>query len=151
MSLVTAEPFSSRSRLSTRLVAGLGNKHSTLRATLERCGPAVAVSAGGEVDASNDSIWRALLGEAAAMVTAPGALVVDVDGLDFMGCCAYTTLAEEARRCHRRGVNLRVVSRQPIVARIIAAYEFDGSLAVYPSVEAALPTALEEAFGQRLR
>jgi anti-anti-sigma factor len=148
MTLVTAELFPSHSRLGTRLVSGLGDAHSTLRATIERYGPAVAVCAGGEVDASNDSIWRALLSDAAAMVTAPGALVVDIDSLDFMGCCAYTALAEEAHSCRRRGVDVRVVGRQPIVARIIAACGLGDLLSVYRSLERALPSVPEGSFGQ---
>jgi hypothetical protein len=50
----------------------------------------VIVRAGGEIDAANEHIWRRLLGEAAAVAFSPGAVVVDVSGLDFMGCCAST-------------------------------------------------------------
>ena len=31
----------------------------------------------------------------------PGPFVVDVTGLDFMGCCAFAVLADEAQRCQR--------------------------------------------------
>jgi anti-anti-sigma factor len=133
--------------LSTRLVAELGGAHSSLRATIERSGLAVVVCAGGEVDASNDSSWRALLHEAATMVTPPGAFVVDVDSLEFMGCCAYAALSEEAHRCRRSGVDLRLVSRQSIVARVVAASGLGGLLPVYPSGDAALTTAADVAFG----
>jgi anti-anti-sigma factor len=139
MSLVAAELFPSHSRLSARLVSELG-AHRNLRATIEGRGPAVTVCAGGEVDASNDSNWRALLREAAAMVTSPGVFVVDVDGLDFIGCCAYAALAEEAQRCRGRSVDLRLVSRQPIVARVVAACGLNGLLRVYPSEDSALST-----------
>ena len=80
---------------------------------------AVIVSAGGELDASNDAIWRRLLSEAAAAAGPPGPLVVDISGLDFMGCCAYAALAEEAERCRDRGVEMRLVSNQPVVSRIV--------------------------------
>jgi anti-anti-sigma factor len=87
-----------------------------LWASCERSGSAVIVYTGGEVDAANEHTWRRLLGEAASAVAAPGPLVIDTDGLDFMGCCAFTALAEEADRCRRRGLDLRPVSGKPITA-----------------------------------
>lgn len=92
-----------------------------LRASAKRSGSALIVYTGGEVDAANEHTWRRLLGKAAAAVAAPGPLIIDTDGLDFMGCCAFTALAEEADRCRRRGIDLRAVSGKPIVARIVAA------------------------------
>ena len=84
--------------LSSRLISELAQARSTLRATTERSGSAVIVSAGGELDASNDATWRRLLSEASAAAGPPGPLVIDISGLDFMGCCAYAALAEEAER-----------------------------------------------------
>ena len=78
------------------------------------------------------------LSEAAAVVTAPGPFVVDVSGLDFMGCCAFAALAEEAERCRERGVELRLVSHQAIVARIVQACGLSQMLPVYPTTDAAL-------------
>jgi hypothetical protein len=46
--------------------------------------------------------WQRLLNEAAAIMTPPDALVIDVTGLDFMACCAFAALAEAADRCRRR-------------------------------------------------
>jgi anti-anti-sigma factor len=138
MRLVTAEPFSSHLMLSTRLVSELGDRRSTLRATTDRSGPAVIIYAGGEVDACNEDTWRHLVGEAAKQVNPPGPFVVDVSGLDFMGCCAFSVLAEEAERCRKRGVDLRVASHQPIVARIIEACGLSGELPVYPTADSAL-------------
>src|ERR1700736_5139662 len=91
-----AEPSCNHLMLSSRLISELAQARSTLRATTERCDLAVIVSAGGELDASNDAIWRRLLSEAAMAAAPPGPLVVDISGLDFMGCCAYSALAEEA-------------------------------------------------------
>ena len=91
--------------LSTRLVVDLGDRHSTLRATTDRNGPAVLIHAGGEIDAYNEDTWRQLVSEAAHLVTAPGPFIVDVTGLDFMGCCAFAVLAEEAERCHAAASN----------------------------------------------
>jgi anti-anti-sigma factor len=142
MSPVIAEPLSSpHLMLSTRLVYELGDPHSTLRATTDRCGGAVLINAGGEIDACNEHTWRHLVSEAASVVTPPGPLVVDVTGLDFMGCCALSVLAEEAQRCRRRGIELRLVSRQPIVARIVDACGLSGMLPIYPTTDSALTTA----------
>lgn len=123
---------------STRLVYELGNRDSTLRATTNRSGPAVLIHAGGEIDAHNEATWCHLLSEAGTVVTTPGPFVVDVTDLGFMGCCAFAALAEEAQRCHRRGVELRVVSCQPIVSRIIKSCGLSEVLPIYPTVDAAL-------------
>ena len=124
--------------LSTRLVYELGDPRSTLRATTDRIGPAVVINAGGEIDACNEETWRQLVGEAAGVVIAPGPFVVDVTGLDFMGCCAFTVLADEAQRCRDRGLELRLVSYEPIVTRIVDASGLGRALPIYPSVDSAL-------------
>jgi anti-anti-sigma factor len=134
-----APPMSSpHLMLSTRLVYELGDPHSTLRATTDRRGPAVLIYAGGEIDACNEQTWRHLVSEAAGVVTSPGPLIVDVTGLDFMGCCAFAVLAEEAENLRRRGVELRLVSRQPVVARIVDACGLSGVLPIYPTADSAL-------------
>jgi anti-anti-sigma factor len=138
MRVNTAESFSSHLMLSTRLVYELGDTRSTLRATTEHSGPALIIYAGGEVDACNEDTWRHLLSEAATRVTAPGPFIVDVGGLDFMGCCAFSVLAEEAQRCRGRGIELRLVTYQPIVSRIVAACALGEWLPIYPTVDAAL-------------
>jgi anti-anti-sigma factor len=133
-----AEPSFNHLMLSSRLISELAQARSTLRMTTERIGLAVIVSAGGELDASNEGIWRRLLSEAAAAAGPPGPLVVDTSGLDFMGCCAYAALAEEAEHCHQRGVHLRLVSNQPVVSRMVAACGLGELLPVDESVDAAL-------------
>jgi anti-anti-sigma factor len=133
-----AEAVFSHLMLSNRLVSELAQARSTLRATTERSGPAVIVSAGGELDASNEAVWRRLLSEAAAAAGPPGLLIVDAGGLDFMGCCAYAALGEEAERCRRRGIEMRLVSNQPGVARIVAACGLSELLPVDHSIDAAL-------------
>lgn len=124
--------------LSSRLISELAQAHSSLRATTERSGEAVIVSAGGELDASNDAAWRHLLSEASAAAGPPGPLVIDTSGLDFMGCCAYAALAEEAERARERGVAVRLVSRQSVVTRIVRACGLSELLPVDVSVDAAL-------------
>lgn len=133
-----AEPSSSHLMLSSRLISELARARSSLRATTERSGMAVIVNAGGELDASNEAIWRRLLTEAAAAVGPPGPLVIDTSGLDFMGCCAYAALAEEAERCRRRGIELRLVSNLAVVPRIVAACGLSELLPVEPTVDVAL-------------
>ncbi len=137
-----ADPSFHPLMLSSRLISELAQARSTLRATTERSGPAVIVSAGGELDASNDAAWRHLLSEASAAAGPPGPLVVDTDGLDFMGCCAYAALAEEAERARERGVEMRVVSSQPVVARIVRACGLTELLPVDVSVNAALSACM---------
>jgi len=133
-----AEPIFNHLALSGRLISELAQAQSTLRATTERSGPAVIVSAGGELDASNEPVWRRLLSEAAAAVGHPGLLVVDAGGMDFMSCGAYAALGEEAERCRRRGIEMRLVSNQPGVTRIVAACGLSELLPVDHSIDAAL-------------
>jgi anti-anti-sigma factor len=132
------EPSFHHLTLSGRLISELAQARSTLRTTIERSGLAVIVHAGGELDASNEATWRRLLSEAAAAAGPPGPLVVDTSGLDFMACCAYAALGEEAENCRRRGVDMRLVSNQPAVSRIVAACGLSNLLPVDDSVDAAL-------------
>jgi anti-anti-sigma factor len=142
MSAAIAEPMTTTHlMLSTKLVYELGDPNSTLRATADRSGPAVLIYAGGEIDACNEHTWRQLVSEVAGIVIAPGPLVVDVTGLDFMGCCAFAVLADEAKRCKDRGVELRLVSGEPIVARIVDACGLSALLPIYPTADSALASA----------
>ncbi|MGN6338503.1 anti-sigma factor antagonist [Mycobacterium sp.] len=141
MNIVVESMPTSHLTLSTKLVYELGDPHSTLRATADRSGPSVVIYAGGEVDACNEDTWRHLVRESASGVTAPGPFVVDVTGLDFMGCCAFSVLADEARSCQERGIDLRLVSCAPIVTRIVDACGLSGVLPTYPTVDSALSAA----------
>ncbi|OCB30594.1 anti-anti-sigma factor [Mycobacterium malmoense] len=142
MSSAIAEPMTTTHlMLSTKLVYELGDPNSTLRATADRSGPAVLIYAGGEIDACNEHTWRQLISEVAGIVIAPGPLVVDVTGLEFMGCCAFAVLADEAKRCQERGIELRLVSCEPIVARIVDACGLSGLLPIYPTADSALASA----------
>ena len=139
MNPVIAEPMSTTHlMLSTRLVYELGDPTSTLRATTHRSGAAVLINAGGEVDACNEHTWQRLVSEAAGVVATPGPFIVDVTGLEFMGCCAFAVLADEAKRCQERGIELRLVSREPIVVRIVDACGLSGVLPIYPTADSAL-------------
>lgn len=141
MNVGPADGFSTPVPLSSRLASELGEPTSTLRATTIRSGSAVFIMAVGEVDAANEHTWRGLIDEAAAVAVRPGPLVVDVNGLDFMGCCAFTVLADQAERCRRRGITLRMVSSDPGIDRIVHACSFSSVLPVHPTTEAALSAA----------
>ena len=124
--------------LSAGLVAQMSGAGNTLHATIERRGSAVLLYAGGEVDAANESIWRRLLGEAATATAAPGPLLIDTNGLDFMAGCAYAALAEQAYQCRIQGINLCLVSAQRIVARVVGVLKLDTQVPLYHNVDAAL-------------
>ena len=134
---VAVQPFPIPLILSTNLVSALSNPRGVLRILAQRDGTTVTVYAGGEVDAANEHSWQQLLHEAAAATPPPGPLVIDTDGLDFMGCCAFTALADEADRCRSRGIKMCVVSRKPIVGRIITVGGLGSRLPVYPDADTA--------------
>lgn len=124
--------------LSPGLISELDDVHNKLRASAKRSGSAVIVHAGGEVDAFNEPTWRRLLDEAATATPEPGPLVIDTDDFDFMACCAVAAMAEQADRCRGRGVRLHLVSRKPIVTRLLVAARLTGLQPVHPSIESAL-------------
>ena len=124
--------------LSASLVAEMGGAGNTLHATIERSGSAVLLYAGGEVDASNESIWRRLLGEAATATAAPGPLLIDTNGLDFMAGCACAALAELADQCRIQGIKVCLVSAQRIAARVVGVMKLDTQVPLYHDVDAAL-------------
>lgn len=123
---------------STRPSSQPSDLHSGLRAVTECTGSAVVVHVGGDIDASNEVAWQRLVSKSAAIAIAPGPFVIDIRDLDFMGSCAYAVLAQESVRCRRRGVNMRLVSNQPIVARTIAACGLRRLIPLYATVETAL-------------
>jgi anti-anti-sigma factor len=131
------ELFTTPLTLSPRLVRELTDARGTLRAVTQRSDSTVIVRAGGEADAFNNRTWRRLIREAAAAATRPGSVVVDVNALDFMSCSAFVVLADEAERCRRRGVELRLVSLGPRVARIAYLGGFGKVLPVHPTVHSA--------------
>src|SRR5579875_722396 len=138
MSSATIKVSRSRANSRPRSLSQPAAPPGALNATTSQRGRAVIISVAGEVDASDEGDWRYLLAEMVALAAVPGRGVVDVRDLDFMGCCAYTALAREAERCRRRGLNLCLVSQDPIVARIVAACGLRWLLPMYPTTEAAL-------------
>src|ERR1700759_1132904 len=123
---------------SGRLSSQFCDPNSGLRAITECEGSAVVVHVGGEIDATNEVAWQRLLRRIAGIAIAPGPFVIDPSQLEFMGSCAYAVLAQESVRCEHRGVNLRLVSGQAIVARTVSACRLEDLLPVYGTVDAAL-------------
>ncbi|BDT90913.1 MULTISPECIES: anti-sigma factor antagonist [Nocardia] len=113
-----------------------------LRATVERRGAAAIVHAHGEVDAYTLPTWRKVLRDAATATAAPGLVVIDTSGLDFMACRSILALAEESEACRRRGVRLCVVGRRSTVTRVVDLLNLDALLPIYSSVDDALADAV---------
>lgn len=118
-----------------------GERAGRLRAVVEQRGSAFLVHAQGAVDAANLGVWHGLVAGAAAGTTAPGPLIVDAGGLEFMGVGAFAVLLEESARCRARGITLHLVSSQPVVARVVAATGLERDLAFSPTVDEALAAA----------
>lgn len=137
-------PFYPGLRLSKCLAAALIDAQSMLRITAERVESAVVVHAGGEIDASNTATWRCVLDEVIAAAVAPGPVVIDVDGLDFMSCSGFAALREAAERCRPHGIPLRLVSTRPVVDRTLTATGWQHELPVYRDVWAALDAETAE-------
>lgn len=125
-------------RLSECLASAINHSGSMLRATVERSSTVMLLRVGGEIDAANRDAWQCLVDEVAAATTAPGLLVVDTSGMDFMASVAFRVLIEQSARCRVRGITLCLVSNQPIVARIMGAAWAGVELPFYQSVDAAL-------------
>jgi len=109
-----------------------------LRATVERSSTVMLLRVGGEIDAANKDTWKRLVDDVAGATAAPGLLVVDTSGMDFMASVAFRVLIEQSARCRVRGITLCLVSNQPIVARIMGAAWAGVELPFYQSVDAAL-------------
>jgi anti-anti-sigma factor len=129
----------------SRLGSQAADTQGGLRAVTECTGSSVVVHVGGDIDASNESTWQQVLSQSAARAVAPGSFVIDVRDLDFMGSRGYAVLAHEAAQCRSRGVNLRLVTSQPIVAQTIAACGLRPLLPTYATLETALsPPATDQ-------
>ncbi|WP_161600499.1 anti-sigma factor antagonist [Mycolicibacterium hodleri] len=133
--------------VSATLASTMSNAAYPLRATIERSGSMVLLRVGGEVDAHNVATFATLLSQAASATTAPGPLLVDINGLDFVACCGFAALTEQSAECQRRGISLCLVSSRPSTARIMAAGRFDAEMSLYQDVQAALES--DRRVGQR--
>jgi anti-anti-sigma factor len=135
---IAVQPSQIPVTLSADLVSALNNPHTALGTLIRRDGTIVTVYVVGEVDAANEHSWRQLLREAAAATPPPGPLVIDTHGLRFMGGCAFNALADEADRCHSRGIRMCLVSRRPGLRRLVTATGLGSRLHIYPDADTAL-------------
>jgi len=122
-------------------VVPAGPVEEELHVLVERRGSALLVRAGGSVDASNIAVWRRLVAEAADVAIAPGPLIIDTSGLEFMGICAFAALIDESARCRRRGIRLCLVSDQQLTARVVDAAGIDAELSFAATVDDVLGDA----------
>lgn len=99
---------------------------------------AVVVDVRGELDAYSMPMWWRITREAAAHAAAPGTVVVDITGLDFIAGGPLAALADLTDGCRNRGVNLVVLSRASVVQRMVAVTGLDKRLVVCATLGAAL-------------
>lgn len=95
---------------------------------------AVVTRVSGEIDAENEDVWRRLLAETAELTGSPGSLIVDINGVEFIGVGAFRILVEQIDRCRQRGVEMCVVATQPIIARLAAVCGVASLVPIYPTV-----------------
>jgi anti-anti-sigma factor len=103
------------------------------RADLPGC---VVLELGGELDLATVDGLRRELG--AAVGSGVGLLVVDLDGLGFIGVAGLRPLVLAARRMAARGGKLAVVGNQRRMFRLFTATSVHKLLELYPSVTSAL-------------
>jgi len=111
-------PFYPHSRLNERF-AGAFEQASRLLVTVERGEEVSVLRVGGQIDLTNVASWRVLLAAVSAATAADEALVVDLGATGFLGLCAFAALVETAEQCRDRGIDVRLVGTQPLLARFI--------------------------------
>ncbi|MGV0625069.1 anti-sigma factor antagonist [Mycolicibacter minnesotensis] len=134
-------------RLTAELTRAMGGPDGGLQVAAQRRGRGILIRVAGNVDASNVSRWRHLLGAAAGQVEAPGRLTVDTGGLEFIAVCAFAVLGEEAARRRRQGIVFCLVSDQSVVGRVVAAVGLDSMLELSSTVEAVTARSPRDAPG----
>lgn len=92
------------------------------------------VHAAGEVDMSSAGL---LADELAKATETSGRIVVDLDGVSFLGTSGLSVLVDANVRCQATGAALRVVPSQP-ARRAIEVTGLDKELQLFPTVAAAV-------------
>jgi len=121
-----------------RLLRQLGAPSNTMRGFVERDDSAVIVHVHGEVDACNESTWRRLLGEAASAAAPGAALIVDLTGLKYVSCSALEALIRQSHWCRRYDVQIRLVTEQSVIRKVIRASVPADAMPIFPSIDVAL-------------
>jgi anti-anti-sigma factor len=106
-------------------------------------GDACVVTATGELDMVSAPRFRQVLRDRLARPAR--LLVIDLDGLSFMGSSGLAALVETLDWARESGSVLRVVARGPVVIRPLAATALDRMIEVFPTVPEALGAPTEAA------
>ncbi|MFI5498069.1 anti-sigma factor antagonist [Nocardia asteroides] len=110
-----------------------------LQAELEPRADAVILHVYGEADAYTQPRWRRILDTALAEVGPHGRLVVDLSGIQFLGCRPILDLAERAQQGAARGVQILVFNPLPgVVDRVVDIAGLSAWLPVHATLAEAL-------------
>jgi anti-anti-sigma factor len=90
----------------------------------------------GEADLHTAPILREALNE--AIVTAPGAIVVDLTGVTFIDSMMLGVLLSATKRARPQGTEFKIVVDDPHVRRVFELTLLDHVMKLYPSVDVAL-------------
>ncbi|CAM3714688.1 STAS domain-containing protein [Kibdelosporangium persicum] len=103
---------------------------------LERHESAVTVAhVTGDIDLASADVFRAGLAES---VAACDALVLNLDGVTFMGSLGFSVLVETHRETERRNVRWGIVAGSSPISRPLKITGLEQVLPIYPSVSDAL-------------
>ncbi|MEU3012160.1 anti-sigma factor antagonist [Nocardia asteroides] len=110
-----------------------------LQAELEPRAEAVILHVYGEADAYTQPRWRRVLDIALAEAGPNGRLVVDLSGIQFLGCRPILDLAERAQQGAARGVRISVFNPLPgVVDRVVDIAGLSAWLPVHATLTEAL-------------
>lgn len=110
-----------------------------LQAELEPRAEAVILHVYGEADAYTQPRWRRVLDTALAEAGPNRRLVVDLSGIQFLGCRPILDLAERAQQGAARGVQISVFNPLPgVVDRVVGIAGLSAWLPVHATVAEAL-------------
>jgi anti-sigma B factor antagonist len=101
-----------------------------------RCGAVVVAVVAGEVDMLTAAQMQETL--IAELTPPPEMMVIDLEGVCFLGSMGLTALALTERAAREQGVELRVVATSRATLRPLEITGMAGDLAVYASREEAL-------------
>ncbi|MDQ3824424.1 MAG: STAS domain-containing protein [Actinomycetota bacterium] len=107
-----------------------------LRLESYRCGEAVVVVVAGEIDMVTAARMHETL--VAQLSPRPELMVIDLEGVGFLGSMGLTALALTERLAREQGVGLRVVATSRTTLRPLEITGMASDLAVYASREEAL-------------
>lgn len=110
-----------------------------LQAELEPRAEAVILHVYGEADAYTQPRWRRVLDTALAEAGPNRRLVVDLSGIQFLGCRPILDLAERAQQGAARGVQISVFNPLPgVVDRVVGIAGLSAWLPVHATLAEAL-------------